>query len=72
MSDDDGAIYRSAVDPRVWICNIPETDVASGVQASTSLRTLKAYVEEVQARHNIAAGSWVQVSAGYWEYHGTD
>jgi hypothetical protein len=61
--DDNASVFRSAVDERVWMCNIPDTDVATGLQASTSLRRMKAYVEEECG----TGGWWVRVG-DEWEY----
>lgn len=69
--DWDAVIFRSSVDHRVWMCNIPETDIATGVQSSTSLKKLKTYVEDVM-RPDIFPGSWTKTAEDYWEYHGED
>lgn len=68
------SVYRSDVDDRVWMCNIPYVDVAQGLQASTSLRRIKAYVEEQARRHlNYVTGKWVASSDGDgWNYVETD
>lgn len=65
--DETSSVFRSSVDERVWMCNIPETDIADGIQASTSLRKIKAYVEQIQARFGIV-GAWVKVGDDHYEY----
>jgi hypothetical protein len=64
MDEDYASIYRAFADDRVWMCNIPYIDVADGIQASTSARRLKAYLEEYCPEN----GTWVRVEGG-WEYH---
>lgn len=67
--DWDAVIFRSAVDAKVWMCNIPDTDVETGIQSSTSVRKLKRYVEETLAP-DIVPGAWRLSGAGVWEFFG--
>lgn len=63
------SVFRSHVDSGVWLCNVPYVDVIVGLQASTSLRKLKAYVEEVADRDmDYGKGRWVKVDSG-WSYY---
>lgn len=62
---DDGLVFRSPLDERVWMCNIPDVDVATGLQASTSLRRVKAYVE---SKCDGGQGTWKLSPEGTWAY----
>lgn len=66
-----GSVFRSPIDDRVWMCNIPEVDVATGLVASTSLRKVKAYVEEV-LRYDLGEGTWARSPSGDWQYRFDD
>ncbi len=63
-SRDDDASIRRAADGKAWICNIPDCDVAVGVEAAVSLRFLKRYVEETVERL-----SGPMAGPGRWERH---
>ena len=64
MSDvEDDASIRRTFDRKAWICNIPECDVASGVEASPSIRALKRYVEEtIRQLSGPKSGRWERYS----------
>lgn len=66
--EDTVNVFRSSIDDRVWMCNIPVVDVATGLQASTSLRRIKAYVEEIQG----SGGTWAKIDSENWEYRVAD
>jgi hypothetical protein len=72
MSDQDEdtcSVFRSSVDPAVWMCNVPLTDVADGLQAARSLRKIKSYVEKTAARWlGYTDGVWTKDSDEYWNY----
>lgn len=57
------SVFRSEIDDGVWMCNIPFFDIATGIQASTSLRKIKAYVES-----KTDPGYWYKTEDGSWEY----
>jgi hypothetical protein len=62
-------VFRSTVDPTVWMCNVPETDVHDGIQAARSLRVMKAYVMGAAERWlNYSDGTWTKVGDDHWEY----
>lgn len=64
------SVFRSSVDARVWMCNVPLVDVADGLQASTSLRMIKAYVEELAERYmDFGQGRWERTSDDGWSYY---
>jgi hypothetical protein len=64
------SILRSYIDDGVWICNRPYVDVITGLQASTSLRKTKRYVEEVAARQlDYGKGRWERTDDGGWSYY---
>lgn len=59
-------VYRSGLDDRVWVPTIPGLPVAaSECMSATSLRRVKAYVEEKAPD----GGVWVKIADGAWEYH---
>jgi hypothetical protein len=70
MSDDSTcSVFRSSVDYRVWMCNVPYTDVADGIQAACSLRAIKTYVEKTAARWlEFTDGVWTKIDPDYWHY----
>jgi hypothetical protein len=65
------SVFRSTIDERVWMCNIPYVDVATGLVASTSLRRVKAYVEQLADRQlDYGNGRWIQdLDEGGWSYY---
>jgi hypothetical protein len=65
--EDTAHVFRSSVDARVWMCNIPIVDVATGLQGSTSIRRIKAYVEEIHG----SGGTWTQTDSENWQYEVT-
>lgn len=66
---DECSVFRSYVDDKVWMCNIPYVDVADGLQASTSLRKIQAYVEDVARRHlHYEGGCWERTPDDGWTY----
>lgn len=77
-SEDDlsCSVFRSAVDDRVWMCNIPIVDVATGLQAARSLRKIKAYVEDIAERMlDFGDSEWVRGDDDgeiYWTYREAD
>lgn len=69
QDEDTCSVFRSSVDPSVWMCNVPLTDVADGLQAARSLRKIKAYVEETASRWlGYSDGVWEQQGEDFWEY----
>lgn len=70
-NDSTSSVYRSDIDDRVWMCNIPNEDVAGGIQCSTSLRKVQRYVEDVATRNGLS-GVWVQVGPEHWQHRITD
>jgi hypothetical protein len=64
-SDNDASVYRSALDSRVWVPtmtgNFPVA--ANEAMSSTSLRTVKAYVEE-----KMGPGKWTKTPVGAWTF----
>jgi hypothetical protein len=64
------SVFRSGIDDGVWICNVPYVDVATGLLASTSLRKVKRYVEELAARQlDYGVGRWERTDDGGWSYY---
>lgn len=60
------SVYRSGLDDKVWVPTIPGQPVAtSEAMAATSLRRVKAYVEQKAP----AEGVWKKLPDGAWEYH---
>lgn len=65
-------IIRSGIDSRVWVVVLPDVDTWEGaMQASTSIRIAKRFVERHCARYVESAGGkahWVPTDDGCWEY----
>lgn len=57
-------VFRATADESVWMCNIPNWDVAKGLQAARSLRRIKAYVEEIEG-----PGEWVRTDVDEWRFY---
>lgn len=74
---DAAKVYRSGLDDRVWVPTIPGLPVAdSECMSSTSLRRVKAYVEESMPEgkgtwtrqvDDKGNSSWEYLVAGWWE-----
>lgn len=73
---DPARVYRSGLDDRVWVPTIPGQAVAdSECMSSTSLRRVKAYVEECMpeggtwTKHVDGNGksAWEYLAPGWWE-----
>lgn len=62
------SVYRSGLDDKVWVPTIPGQPVAtSEAMAATSLRRVKAYVEQKAPG---PGGVWTKLpDGGGWEYH---
>lgn len=74
MDDSDqwiGSVVRSALDSRVWVAVMPDTDTMTGAMgASTSLRKCKHHVANTAAHWLDADPSevrWERSTDGSWE-----
>lgn len=62
-----GSVIVSGLDCKVWVCVLPETDTYTGtMQASTSLRKCKRYVETTGWSGSEGA-TWKKNENGDWD-----